>query len=149
MSLPALNTRLIKPTLNTPFHIDYNWWERESNDLRVYLKSHLCPEHRAQFELVTDIEEIDWVDAETAEVQRLDGIQHVLRTHCSEQPGYLESHTTLVDAVFRVFLANGNAPLTPVELAARIGRPGQGLTILKTLARGQVYKGLRPAISTS
>jgi hypothetical protein len=47
-----------------------------------------------------------------------------------------------VDAVFRVFLANQNTPLTPTELGERIGR--QPMTILRTLAGGTVYKGLRP-----
>ncbi len=39
--------RLIKPTLNTQFHIDYDWWGRNEREWRVYLLSHLCPEHRA------------------------------------------------------------------------------------------------------
>ena len=28
---------LIKPTLETKFHIDYSWWEKSSEDLRTYL----------------------------------------------------------------------------------------------------------------
>ena len=146
MTVPPATTHRIKPGLNTPFHIDYSWWERESRELRVYLLSHLCAEHRAQFEFIEDTETIDWVDPETAEVQKVDGLQHVLRTHCAHQPGYLEEHTSLVDAIFRVLLANGNTPLTPVELAERIGRKGQGITILKTLSGARVYKGLRPVV---
>lgn len=140
-------TRLIKPTLKTPFHIDYSWWERQSRELRVYLQSHLCAEHRAQFESLEDTVEIDWVDPDTAEVQRVDGLQHALITHCAQQPGYLEEHTSLVDSVFRVFLANGNTPLTPVEMAERIGKPAQANTILKTLSGIRIYKGLRPYVS--
>ncbi|MBI5290563.1 MAG: hypothetical protein HY872_01665 [Chloroflexi bacterium] len=142
MTDPAF--RLVKPTLKTPFHIDYLWWERQQRELRVYLHSHLCDEHRAKFEAVEDAGEVDWVDADTAEVQRVDGVQHALRIHCSLQPSYLEAHTSLVDAVFRVFLANGNTPLTPFELAERIGRPGQETTVLRTLSGARVYKGLRP-----
>lgn len=146
MTVSPANTQRIKPGLNTPFHIEYSWWERESRELRVYLLSHLCAEHRAQFESIAETDTIDWVDSETAEVQKVDSLQHVLRAHCAQQPGYLEEHTSLVDAIFRVLLANGNAPLTPVELAERIGRKGQGRTILKTLAGARVYKGLRPAV---
>jgi hypothetical protein len=145
MTAPS-STQRIKPSLNTPFHVDYSWWVRQSRELRVYLLSHLCPEHRTQFESTVETELIDWVDPETAEVQKVDGLQHMLRTHCAQQPGYLEEHTSLVDAIFRVFLANGNAPLTPVELAERIGRKGQGQTILKTISGGRVYKGLRPVV---
>ena len=36
------------------------------------------------------------------------------------------------------------APLSPEELADRIMRPGQAMTILKTLSGARVYKGLRP-----
>ena len=36
---------LIKPTLDTTYHIDYSWWER-NDDLRTYLLSHLPPEQR-------------------------------------------------------------------------------------------------------
>jgi len=148
VSLPASPTvnRLIKPTLKTKFHIDFDWWERESREFRVYLTSHLCAEHQASLETQTDTDVVDVVDPETAEVRREDGIQHMLRTHCSTLPEFITSHTSLVDAVFRVFIANGNQPLSPEELADRIGRPGPGManTILRTLSGARVYKGLRP-----
>lgn len=135
-------TALVKPTLDTPFHIDYDWWAREARGLRIYLRSSLCDEHRAVFEGHDDIEEIDWIDESTAEVTRVDGLQHILRVHCSLQPDYIKSSTSLVDAVFRVFLANNNKPLTPVELGARIRR--DPALILRTLSGPRVYKGLRP-----
>jgi hypothetical protein len=137
-------SRLIKPTLDTPFHIDYEWWNREDRELRVYLRSHLCPEHRAVFEEHLDTEEIDWIDEDTAEVTRVDGLQHVLRIHCSLQPDYIEPHTPLVDAVFRIFLANNNKPLTPAELGERIKR--DPAVILRTLSGPRVFKGLRPFV---
>jgi hypothetical protein len=140
---PTAN-RLIKPTLKTKFHIDFDWWERESREFRVYLASHLCSEHRAVFADYADIEVVDVIDPETAEVRKEDGIQHTLRTHCSRLPDFITPHTTLVDAVFRVFIANANQPLSPEELADRIGRPGQANTILRTLSGARVYKGLRP-----
>lgn len=135
-------SRLVKPTVSTKFHIDYDWWKRESRELRVYLQSHLCPEHQEMYASAEELEMVDWIDDETAEVHRVDGLQHSLRVHCSQQPGYLTEHTSLVDAVFRVFLANGNQPLTAEELAERVHRPAQ--TILRTLVGGRVYKGLRP-----
>lgn len=133
---------LVKPTLDTPFHIDFDWWKLQDRELRVYLRSHLCSEHRTVFESHVDTEEVDWIDEDTAEVTRVDGLQHVLRVHCSLQSGYIESHTPLIDAVFRVFLANNNKPLTPAELGARIKR--DPATILKILSGHRVYKGLRP-----
>lgn len=138
--------KLFRPTIQTRFHIDYSLWERDGNDLRVDLKSHLCPEHQAKFAEMGDDTQIDWVDPNTAEVHRMDGVQYILTTHCSQQPDYLLQQTTLVDAVFRVFLANGNTPLTPVELAEKIGRPNQGNTIFKTIGGAKVYKGMRPVV---
>lgn len=135
----------VKPTLDTKFHIDYNWWEREDRDLRTYLLSHLLPEQRSQFETHQDDSMIDWIDPETAEVRRVDALQQAL-VKASEDPQYISDHTTLVDAVFRVFLANGNKPLSPNDLGKRINRPPA--TILRTLAgtSGQVYKGIRPVV---
>lgn len=140
---PQLKARqIVRPTLETPFHIDFEWWDRSQRELRVYLLSHLCSEHRQVFESHLGTEEIDWVDEDTGEVARVDGLQHILRTHCSQMSDYISPHTTLVDAVFRVFLANNNKPLTPLELGQRTGRdPG---LILKTLSGRRVYKGLRP-----
>jgi hypothetical protein len=146
VSLPTAPpaNRLIKPTLKTKFHIDFDWWERQSREFRVYLTSHLCREHQAAFADYSGGDVVDVVDPETAEVRKEDGIQHTLRTHCAREADFITPHTSLVDAVFRVFIANGNQPLSPEELADRIARPGQASTILRTLSGVRVYKGLRP-----
>jgi hypothetical protein len=137
-------THLVKPTLANRFHIDYSWWQRNEREWRVYLLSHLCPEHRAALESLPADSLLDWVDPDTGEVRRIDGIQHALITHCSLQPDYISPTTSLVDSVFRVFLANGNTPLTAAELAERINRPAT--TILKTLSGNRVYKGILPIL---
>jgi hypothetical protein len=133
---------LVKPTLETCFHIDFDWWSKNDRSWRVYLRSELCPEHQKAFEEMPNEQDVDWVDPETAEVHQVDGLQQVLIAHCAKQEGFITPHSTLVDAAFRVFLANGNAPLTPIELSERLGRPAD--TILKTLSGIRVYKGIRP-----
>jgi hypothetical protein len=133
---------LIKPSINTPFHIDFAWWKQHENDYRVYLLGYLCSDHQKAFANLQADQEVDWVDPETAEVQAVDGLQQILITHCAKQEGFLTEHTTVVDAVFRMLLANGNSPLTPTDLGARLSRPAD--TILRTLAGPQVYKGIRP-----
>jgi len=142
-SSTSVASKRIKPTLDTKFHIDYDWWKREGRDLRVYLLSHLSAEQRERFTEHRDTEEVDWVDPVTAEVRKVDALQRALR-EASQRPDFITAHTSLVDAVFRVFLANDNTPLTPVELSERIGRPP--MTILRTLAGKTVYKGIRPYI---
>lgn len=133
---------LIKPTINTKFHIDFSWWERADRELDVYLRSQMCPEHQVMYSNLDANTMVDHVDEATGEVTQVVGIQHVLITHCSKQPDYLTHPSTLVNAVFRVFLANGNTPLTPEELAQRTGR--SPLMILRTLSGPRVYKGIRP-----
>jgi hypothetical protein len=133
---------LVKPTLQTRYHIDFDWWRQHDRDWRVYLRNFLCPEHQQAFGDLDVSEQIDWVDPETAEVQLVDGLQNILITHCAKQRSFITQHTTLVDSVFRIFLSNGNMPLTPEELAEELGR--DPLVILKTLSGLRVYKGLRP-----
>jgi hypothetical protein len=138
--------QLLRPTLQTCFHIDFDWWERHGREYRVYLRSHLCEQHQAEFgpEADGDGRLLDWVHPRTAQVSRLDQLQYTLRSHCARQSEYLTQRTSMVDAVFRVFIANGNQPLTAPELAARIGRERQANTILRALAGRRVYKGMRP-----
>jgi hypothetical protein len=143
MTVPPSLPTLVKPTLDTPFHIDYDWWEREGLHIGVELRTHLCEAHQAVFSEHFDTEKIDWVDERTGEVTQMDGLQHVLQIHCRKQPGYINEHLSLVDAAFRTFLANGNTPLTCRELSNIVGQPAE--KILRTLAGRRVYKGIRPA----
>jgi hypothetical protein len=135
---------LVKPTTKTRFHIDFDWWQQNDRDWRVYLRSFLCTEHQQAYAKTDMFEQVDWVDPDTAEVQRVDGLQNVLITHCARQPAFFNQHSTLVDSVFRVFLANGNVALSPDELGEQLGR--DGLTILRTLTGPRIYKGLRPTL---
>lgn len=133
---------LIKPTLQTRFRIDFEWWRQRDRDWHVHLAGLLCEEHQQLFAEPGDNLMVDWVDPVTAEVQQVEGIQHILITHCAKQPGFITPHTVMVDAVFRLFLANGNSPLTPIEIGEALQRSPE--TILKTLTGSRVYRGVRP-----
>jgi hypothetical protein len=133
---------LLKPTIQTPFNIDFDWWEQNDRDWRVYMRSLLCPEHQQSFNDVQEDTLIDWIDPVTAEVKQVDGIQHALMSHCALQPDFVNPHTAMVEAVFRVFLVNGNQPMSAADLSTRLGRPAQ--IILRTLSGPRIYRGLRP-----
>jgi len=133
---------LIRPTLQTPFHIDFDWWQHNDRDWRVYLRTLLCSQHQEIYANMQDGQMIDWVDAETAEVTPVDGLRYVLMNHCARQPDFVTEHTALVEGVFRVFLTNENVPMSAAELAARLNRPAE--IILRTLTGPRVYRGLRP-----
>lgn len=133
---------LLKPTTKSPFHIDFAWWEKNDRDWRVFMQSLLCAEHQITLADMTAEAQIDWIDPKTAEVHQVDGIRHVLMTHCALQPDFLDEHTTVVEAVFRLLLVNGNKPMTALEFSKKLGRPAD--TILRTLTGPRVYRGLRP-----
>lgn len=133
---------LVKPTTDTPFAIDFEWWKTHDNNWRVFLIGYLCAEHASVYSDKNEDELMDWVDIETGEVQTVDGLLHVVITHCSKQPDFLNNNTALVDSVFRTLLANNNKMMTPSELAEPTGKPAE--VILRTLAGPQVYKGIRP-----
>ena len=133
---------LVKPTIDTPFHIDFAWWKKNERDWHVYLRSLLCAEHQDVFANVEEGEMIDWVDPKTAEVKPVEGVQNALMTHCVKQPDFLTNQTALVEAVFRLFISNGNVPLSSGELGAKLNRPPE--IILRTLASARVYKGIKP-----
>ena len=133
---------LVKPSVRTPFHIDFEWWKKNERDWHVYLRSLLCAEHQETFANLEQGQTIDWIDPATAEVKPVEGVQNALMTHCVKQPDFLTQHTALVEAVFRLFLSNGNVPMSSQDLSARLQRPAE--TILRTLAGPRVYKGIRP-----
>ncbi|RJP46130.1 MAG: hypothetical protein C4583_19350 [Anaerolineaceae bacterium] len=133
---------LMKPTVRTNFQIDFEWWKESERDWHVYLRSLLCPAHQESLSNLEEGQLVDWVDENTAEVRQVDGIQHALMSHCARQPEFVTQQTALVEAVFRLFLVNGNQPMSAEDLSARLHRPAN--TILTTLAGPRVYKGLRP-----
>jgi hypothetical protein len=133
---------LLKPSIKTPFHIDFDWWKQNESDWHVFLSSLLCPEHQEAFANFEEGEMIDWIDPVTAEVKPVDGIQHALMTHCAFLPDFANSHTAVVEAVFRIFLVNGNVPMSPEDIGKKLGRPAD--TILRTISGPRVYRGLRP-----
>ena len=137
---------LLKPTIQTPFHIDFAWWEQNDRDWHVFLRSLLCPEHQQTFNDLEVDSLIDWIDPLTAEVKPVDGIQHALMSHCAQQPDFVNAHTSVVEAAFRIFLVNGNQPMSPVDMAKSLNRPAE--TILRTLSGARIYRGLRPVTAS-
>lgn len=134
---------LVKPTLDTPYHIDFEWWSDHDREWRVYLRSLLSSEDQEKFaEIINGDDLIDWVDPETAEVHQVDGLQHVVITQAAQKDDFLDAHTAMVEALFRLLLKNGNAPMTVVEMGEELERdPKQ---ILRMLSGVRVYRGIRP-----
>ena len=132
---------IIKPTLDTKFHIDYDWWDKENNDLRSYMLTHLPSDLREKFEEGGEEKVIDYIDPQTGEVLQLDELGLAIQ-EAAKRDDFINLQASLVDSIFRVFLANGNTPRTPQELESETGREAK--IILKTFGGLTIYRGIRP-----
>ena len=135
---------LVKPGLETPYHIDFDWWQQTDRNWRIYLRDYLCSDHQEAYVDVDPELQVDWIDPETAEVTKVDGLQNILISHCAKQDTFISHRTTLVDSNFRIFLSNGNVPLSAKELSVEMGRDPN--LILRTISGKRVYKGIRPIL---
>ncbi len=133
-----------RPTVDTKFHIDLEWWQKQNKDIRIYLQQSLCAECRESYGQIRTLGEVDSVDLATGEVTREDPLWSTLRTCCSTKPGYITPSTPIIDSIFLTFVANGNKPLSPNELYERLDRRPPEM-ILRMLTGGQVFLGIRPA----
>ena len=132
---------LIKPSVETKFCIDYDWWETSRDDLSVYLLTHLSQRQRDSLEH-RDLQEVfDYVHPETGEVFQLDALELAIQ-ESAKRDDFITEHIGLIDSVFRAFLVNGNQPLNARELAEITGRAAA--TILKTIGGIRIYRGIRP-----
>ena len=132
---------LIKPSVETKFYIDYDWWEQSRDDLQIYLRTHLTPEQQKMLEDKDLREMFDYVDSETGEVFQMDALGLAIR-EAAMREDFITGHIGLIDSVFRALLVNGNNPLNALELAERTGRNAS--TILKTIGGVRIYRGIRP-----
>ena len=135
------NKSLIKPSTDTPFSIDFNWWIMQNLNWKVLLRNHLCDEHQTAYSSIDDDALIDWIDPVTAEVTQVDGLTQTFLSHCSKQQGFL-NNMPLVDSLFFALLINNNKPLSSTQLSEIIGIPAQ--KILQVIGGNLVQKGIRP-----
>ena len=137
--------KYIKPTLETKFHIDFEWWQKTKQALKIDLSGHACAEVQEQY---GDQEQktFDWIDPDTGQVFNIDLMWYLVHTHCSQQSDFIDSRMPLTTAIFCLFVANDNTPLTPVEIYERLQKKTPDL-ILRTIGGRKVYKGIRPVAS--
>lgn len=139
--------KYIRPTLDTQFHIDFSWWQQPGQNLRAELENHICLKCQ---QTTTENQNLffDWISLDTGEVFQIDILWHTIRGHCQDLPEFLDSRVPLTSAIFRAFIANDNAPLTPREICTKIGKKSPDL-ILRTIGGHQVYRGIKPAPASS
>ena len=138
---PKISAAHLKiPTVDTKFHIDFDWWERSDLDLRTYVVSRLGFDDQGLLE--EGMEQVDLVDDETGEVRVVDGFQYALQKYFSQQEDDFARQTSLVDAVFYTLLANANRPMSASQLAEHVDKEPE--VVLKTISGPRIYQGIRP-----
>ena len=91
--------KYIKPTLDTKFHIDFDWWQKTRQALKVDLRGHACVE--AAEEYANEQEQtFDWIDSDTGEVFNIDLMWYLIHTHCSQQADFIDNYMPLTTAIF-------------------------------------------------
>lgn len=131
-----------RPTIDTLFHIDWDWWQANDRNYRLFLYEQLCEDCRRRFPDPLNVDEVDWIDPRTAEVERADALQMCLRTRCIHEPGFINESLPVAAAVFRVFLMNGNQPASASDLHRHLPWR-QPETILRVIADREIRYGIR------
>ena len=70
--MPQTRLRVVKPTRQTPFHSDFDWWKNHGRSWKVFLKSYLPEEVQEGLDRGGDGTMIDIIDPETAEVHQVE-----------------------------------------------------------------------------
>lgn len=140
-------TKYFRPTIDTKFHIDFNWWQKKGNNLRGCLQNHSCPEFDV-YSIEDEDRQFDWISPDTGEVFTVDVLWHLIRQHCINHKDFIDEYTPLVPAIFRTFLINDNLPLTAVELHDLLQRQSPEI-ILKTIGGRIIHQGIRPIFTNS
>lgn len=142
MTVPPIRPGgLAKPTLDTKYYIDYEWWRTSSEDLRSNLLRQVPPEFKEAVLAEPEDREMDYIDPKTGRVSRVNPLQFALKA-AAENAEYLSEDVSLADVIFRVLLIRDNAPISSRELAALTGREED--KIFGLLKSPRVLYGLRP-----
>ncbi len=93
----------------TRWAIDLNWLKTTRRSFSVLARGGLCPKCRKK--LRADVMEVKATD-----------LLKAIQSCCSKSPDFISVGLPFQESVFRIFLANGNKPLTLTELGAQLNQ---------------------------
>lgn len=133
---------LVKPTMQTRFSVDADWWENNKQDLTQHLIN-ICKDLDYALEEPSDddADMFDWINPSTGQVSQVNRFFYHYLSYCGCHDEYLTERLSLVESLFRALMGAGNQPMTAPELAEATGRPA--VKILQTLSGRRTYKGIR------
>ena len=118
--------------------IDLGWYQQNNRSISALVQDCLCAKCRKQL----SVEEKEITEAE---------LLATIKDCCSHDPEFITGQLPILESIFRLFLANGNQPLTLAELGEQLSEQCGGNTtrtseeILSRLLNSDRYYGLRPA----
>jgi hypothetical protein len=124
--------RVGKLDINSRFQIDLSLWEEQGRDFRSELNDAMCDDCRDSNQEDSG-RVVDRVNPVTGEVTKLDVAWDCLIGVCATRPNFIPTNMPITRAIFRAFLAEGNRPLTPVEVHQRIGKRNNPEGILREI----------------
>ena len=116
--------------------IDLDWYQQNQRSISALARDYLCPKCRKQ------------LSAEGKEITEAE-LLTTIKDCCSHTPEFITDQLPILESVFRLFLANGNQPLTLAELGEQLSERRSGDTyrtseeILPRLLKNEQYYGLR------
>jgi len=119
--------------------INLEWLKDNNRSLTTMVKNLLCPKCRKKLK-------VDQVEA------KVNDIIKALKTCCSKSSDYITPTLPIQESIFRIFLANGNQPLTIEELGSQLDqRRGMdayraSVRVLERLLKNDQHYGLQQVI---
>jgi hypothetical protein len=97
----------------TKWQISVDWLARNGRSPEGMLKEYLCANCAKKL-----------FDKKTAPTLKI--LESTIQSCCSKDPNFNNEKMPIMESVFRVFLRNGNKPITAREISAELGklRPG-------------------------
>jgi hypothetical protein len=134
--------KIYRPNENTRFHVDYAWFETQGVDVNVLIRKVLTPEQQERLDENAESVVFDYIDETTAMVHAENQVVHTIRTESAKDPAFISARTPVWEGAFRIFLLNGNQPLTALELSQLLKR--KPTEIVNQLGGRVIYNGVRP-----
>jgi len=126
-----VNNEIITDQPEPRWFIDLDWYQQSNRSFWALAQSCLCPKCREQLK--------------AGEVSAVD-LLSTIRDCCSKTPDFINGRLSILESIFRLFLANGNQPLEVEELGKQLNEWRGGDTyrtsaeiLLRLLSTDQYY----------
>ncbi|HQZ70228.1 MAG: hypothetical protein ACH37Z_07500 [Anaerolineae bacterium] len=131
----------LRTDIQTPFHIDLDWWSSHGRSLDRYLREILGGQAA---EDGNPAALVDYIDPQTAEVFQLTAMWTQVLTQRAHRADFITSTMPMTNAVLRALIENRNRPMSAVQIHRRINR-GSPQALLRVLQSAHQQYGIAPA----